>query len=241
MLKLKIGSRIVNLDGNILHMDVEPFLKNDRTFVPVRFVAEAFGYNVEWNEALQEVTIYERRKYFDTIDDAAFDWAMHWNAMSIALFKEMSGIIYKDDNGYYWDRVKIGQDKEVIFNIAEVRKGVASIHSHSGGKVSMTDTMSKADRECAKSSKRPIYMVDSGGQLWVYECDPENPQKGQVLARRGAPCDARYMDIKENSRLTNEYFARGYHDLKEYEFGYKADYYNKLFMKGLNYHDERAV
>lgn len=238
MLKMFIGCKEVNKDGLILHMDVAPFLKDSRTFVPIRFVAEGLGYNVEWDEKEQSVTIYGRRKYFDTMDDAAFDWAMHFNAMSIATFKEMGAIIYKDDNGYYWDNVKIGKDKEVYWSIPDVRKGIAFIHSHSGGKHSMTKSMSREDFKCAKDCNRPLYMVDSGGQLWVY--DPNEDKPKQKFVREGAPCDARHMDIAENSKKMNEYFSKGYHDLYEFDFGYKADYYNKLFMKNLHYLEERA-
>ncbi len=238
MLKMLIGCKEVNKDGMILKMDVAPFLKDSRTYVPVRFVAEGMGYNVDWNEKEQSVTIYGRRKYFDTMDDAAFDWAMHFNAMSIAIFKEMGGIIYKDDKGYYWGGVKIGKDKEVYWGANEVHKGVAFIHSHSGGKHWSTKSMSYADFSVSKKFNRPLYMVDSGGQLWVY--DPKEDKPKQKFIKEGAACDARWMDIEENSKKMNEYFATGYHDLEEFEFGYKADYYNKLFMKGLHYLEERA-
>lgn len=240
MIKLKIGSRILNKDGQITTMDVEPFLKNSRTFVPLRFIAEAFGKVVEWNNDTQEVTVYNRKKYFETMDDCAFDWAMHWNAMSIALFKEMGAIIYKDDNGYYWDTVKISKtDKEVVWSIPEVRKGVAYIHSHCGGEHWSTKSMSKGDRDSAKDCKRPLYMVDSGGCLWVY--DPSEDKPKQKLVREGAPKDARWMDIQASAELQSEYFSTGYHSLDEYELGYKADFYNKLHMKGLNYLKEGAV
>lgn len=239
MIKLKIGSRILNNDGQITSMDTAPFLKDSRTFVPIRFISEAMGLNVDWNEKTQEVAIYGRKRYFETEDDAAFDWAMHWNAMSIAMFKEMGGIIYKDDNGYYWGNVKIGRDKEVIWSIPEVRKGVAFIHSHGGGEHWTTKSMSREDFKVADDCKRPLYMVDSGGCLYVY--DPSAAIKRQFPVKEGAPCDARHMDTKENSKAMNEYFTSGYHDLVDFDFGYKADYYNKLFMKGLHYLEERAV
>lgn len=104
-------------------MDVAPFLKDSRTFVPIRFVAEGMGYNVDWDELTKTVSIYGRRKYFDTMDDAAYDWAMHFNAMSIAIFKEMGGVIYKNDKGYYWEGVKIGKDKQVNWGANEVHRG----------------------------------------------------------------------------------------------------------------------
>jgi len=46
--KMFIGSRAYVQDGEASVMDVAPFIENNRTFVPVRFIAEAFGAEVDW-------------------------------------------------------------------------------------------------------------------------------------------------------------------------------------------------
>lgn len=46
---LAIGSMNASVNGNPLTMDVAPFLVNGRTEVPLRFVAQALGANVNWN------------------------------------------------------------------------------------------------------------------------------------------------------------------------------------------------
>jgi hypothetical protein len=38
-------------------MDVRPIVVNDRTLIPVRFIGEALGANIGWNDATREVTI----------------------------------------------------------------------------------------------------------------------------------------------------------------------------------------
>lgn len=232
---LRVNSNLLKKDTETITMDTTPILdlEKGRTMVPLRAISEAFGYDVQWVNDTQEIIIRDRKKYFETMDDAAYDWAMHWNAMSIAVFKEMGGIIYKDGNGYYWDSVKIGKDKDVVWSIPEVRKGVAFIHSHGGGEHWNTKSMSKGDFDSAKDCKRPLYMVDSGGCLWVY--DPSEDKPKQKLVREGAPKDARWMDIKASAELQSAYFSTGYHSLDEYELGYKADYFNQLHMRGLKY------
>ena len=235
-----VATKKYELDGVEMEMDTKSYVNgDDRTMVPVRFVAEALGCTVQWDNDTKTVTIYDRKKYFDTVDACAFDFAMHWNAMSIAVFKEIGAIIYQNDNGYYWDNIKCGKDKCVIWSIPEVRKGVAFIHSHSGGQHWSTKSMSKEDCDVSDDCKRPLYMVDSGGCLWVYDPSEEKPK--QKLIREGAPKDARWMDIKASAELQREYFSVGYYSLDEYELGYKADFYNKLHMKGLNYLKEEAV
>ena len=63
--------RIAGADGNIIDMrvdeegsfangyyqklDVAPFVQNNRTYTPVRFIAESLGAEVYWNQATQEV------------------------------------------------------------------------------------------------------------------------------------------------------------------------------------------
>lgn len=43
-----IGSDIMTVNGEQLQMDTAAMLKGDRTYIPVRFVAEAVGYEVDW-------------------------------------------------------------------------------------------------------------------------------------------------------------------------------------------------
>ncbi len=54
---LYIGSKeaLLNKEKNIL--DCEPVVINGRTMLPIRFVAESFGYTVAWNGDEQEITI----------------------------------------------------------------------------------------------------------------------------------------------------------------------------------------
>ncbi|WP_338835905.1 copper amine oxidase N-terminal domain-containing protein [Neomoorella thermoacetica] len=46
---MTIGSKAYTVDGVTKYMDTEPFLQADRTFVPLRFVAEGLGYVVTWH------------------------------------------------------------------------------------------------------------------------------------------------------------------------------------------------
>lgn len=39
----------IKVDGKYVESDVDPFILNDRTYVPARFVSETLGATVEWN------------------------------------------------------------------------------------------------------------------------------------------------------------------------------------------------
>lgn len=233
MIKLKIDSRILNKDGQITTMDVAPFLKNSRTFVPLRFIAEAFGKVVEWIADTKEIIIYDRKKYFETMDACAYDWGMYWNCYSLASAREISGVINKDDKGYYWDNIIVGQPEtyQVAFDLVRARKGVALIHSHSTEKPTKTDGLGVDDIKLSNKYKIPMYMVNSSGELYLYNPADRTDRK----VREGLPCDARYIDITKSAEAQRDYFQNGYSCLDEYKEGYKADYFNKLHMNKKSY------
>ncbi len=56
-LVLYIGKKEYELDGKMLQMDTAALLHEDRTFVPARYVAEAFGATVRWDSVIKTVYI----------------------------------------------------------------------------------------------------------------------------------------------------------------------------------------
>lgn len=54
---LTINQKVANVFGELVVNDVAPIIRNDRTMLPIRFVAEALGATVEWNDSLNAVTI----------------------------------------------------------------------------------------------------------------------------------------------------------------------------------------
>jgi hypothetical protein len=56
-IKLVIGDRTLSANGQTKQMDVTPVIKDGRTYLPARWVAEAFGYTVRWNPQVQTVYI----------------------------------------------------------------------------------------------------------------------------------------------------------------------------------------
>jgi len=52
-----IDSEVYTVNGVQKFMDVKPYIKADRTYVPVRFLSEALGADVAWDEATKTVTV----------------------------------------------------------------------------------------------------------------------------------------------------------------------------------------
>lgn len=55
--QVRIGSTQATVDGQSRTLDQAPFLIGARTLVPLRFVSEALGASVQWNDNSQTVTI----------------------------------------------------------------------------------------------------------------------------------------------------------------------------------------
>lgn len=88
--EFNIGSPRVVVDGVTSYMDVSPYIKDNRTFVPLRFITENLGAVVGWRASLNQVTInfdhhqrvfaYYYRDFSelqdnaDLFDDVAFRW-----------------------------------------------------------------------------------------------------------------------------------------------------------------------
>ncbi len=110
---VKIGSdTITKQDGSIVKMDTKAFLKDGRTFVPLRFVSEILGFSVDYNkiqgihriditspiveeEAPQEETVDEEGKF---INNPALKTSMKKYDKGKYLIKKNA--FYYDDNEY---------------------------------------------------------------------------------------------------------------------------------------------
>jgi hypothetical protein len=55
--QLSIGSKLAIIDGRITQLLEAPFIQNERTMVPLRFISEAFGADVTWDQATKAVTV----------------------------------------------------------------------------------------------------------------------------------------------------------------------------------------
>jgi hypothetical protein len=55
--QLSIGSKLAIIDGRITQMLEAPLIQNGRTMVPLRFISEAFGADVTWDQATKAVTV----------------------------------------------------------------------------------------------------------------------------------------------------------------------------------------
>jgi hypothetical protein len=68
VITLIIDYPMINVGESIFRLDTAPIIIQSRTFVPLRFIFEQFGYDVEWNGAERSVNITQ-------IADGVLNWS----------------------------------------------------------------------------------------------------------------------------------------------------------------------
>ena len=98
-ISLWIDNKNVLVNGEPLELDAAPAIRHSRTFVPLRFVSEALGANVEWKDETQAIII---TKDDVTLEDplASFVPVSHFDNISSRLRK--SAFNKMGDSYYNW-------------------------------------------------------------------------------------------------------------------------------------------
>lgn len=244
-IKCKAGSNIFEVNGENITNDVAPFEKNDRTFLPIRFIAENMGMYVDYEEKSGIVTVSDVKTHFDTVDKCAVNFGMYANCASIAMYKELGAYVFEDENGYYWDGLKIGQKdrQELYIDSALARKCKAILHTHGGTAGGAANNhFSTGDKKAAKKYDKPIYMCSPVGEQW---CFAPNNTGGEVRKICIAPFDWKFedfcksvvnFDYAEAKTFFLSYFRGRYKPVAEHiPCGYVLDYYNFMFLNGEKY------
>jgi len=57
MVKIHIGSEILEVNGNKMTMDTKAAVQDGHTYLPLRWVYESFGYKVSWYESSKTILV----------------------------------------------------------------------------------------------------------------------------------------------------------------------------------------
>ncbi|EES72629.1 copper amine oxidase domain protein [Paenibacillus sp. oral taxon 786 str. D14] len=102
-ISLEVNSNKVLVDGNIVTLDVPARVKQERVFVPLRFVSEALGATVEWKSSQSLVSIYTGKEVTEPEpipeDDNMYSTEFEWKAGYTELAKELFVNNMKVENG----------------------------------------------------------------------------------------------------------------------------------------------
>ncbi|WP_323480931.1 stalk domain-containing protein, partial [Acinetobacter baumannii] len=93
VISLKVNTRTVNVNGKQITLDVPARIKQERTFVPLRFVSEALEAQVHWDSAKKLVSITTKGHGQEPTPTTpeAFKWGKYTD-LGAALFKSNASI-----------------------------------------------------------------------------------------------------------------------------------------------------
>jgi hypothetical protein len=79
---LQIGNRTATVNGKEVELDVAPYIKNGRTMVPLRFIAESFGASIGYDSVERSIMVYTNDVYI---------WLQIGNPEAIIEYKGVMG------------------------------------------------------------------------------------------------------------------------------------------------------
>ena len=95
-----IGNSTISVNGANSTMDVAPVLIDGRTLVPVRFVSEALGAEVEWDATTRTVTIFpgDATSNLTPLDRLLIGSSSFWEADSLSIESVRSFSLYRGED-----------------------------------------------------------------------------------------------------------------------------------------------
>ena len=95
-LKLTVGSKTLYVNGQAKQMDVAPVIKNKRTYLPARWVAEAFGYEAHWDVGTKTVLIFPPGQVVEP-EPQPGGYKIDWNAAKNGTLEPPLGAVAPPD------------------------------------------------------------------------------------------------------------------------------------------------
>ena len=87
----KIGSNVMEVNGELKIMDVPPMIVDSRTLVPVRFVAETFDCNVSWDADKKTVNITSSEIDYSQIEKDTHRTPQYYAGTNIPTYTSVTG------------------------------------------------------------------------------------------------------------------------------------------------------
>lgn len=137
-LELQIGKESANVNGKSSKLAAAPKLIGDFTYVPLRFVGEALGYDVVWEHEEKAVYLYPSLRQVISPDEkgrfeASHTWKVyeHYNNFPLMLESDESRILYESDYKTEAEAVRISNLEDYY---QALLKNIKSAGTTSGNK-----------------------------------------------------------------------------------------------------------
>ena len=160
-----IGQNVMKVNGEKKYMDIAPVVIDDRTLVPVRFIAEAFGCDVDWDQDSLTVDIesneeqVQASKNEDIVNESSFKEENDDTYENATLFELNSSL----NDSLYCDRIVDEWDGEDWYKIVLPYDGLLEI----GCVADNADIYTTLELYCKDGDERLARMNDKDKRLSI--------------------------------------------------------------------------
>lgn len=119
-IELKINDNLAKVDGKVIKLDMPPIIYNQRTMVPVRFIAESTGAEVSWKSYNNTVVIKNESKTRINIGDSLSE-----------LVNKLGKPNRKDSSRYGFEWYIYNQDYKRYIQVGIADNKVVGLYSNS--------------------------------------------------------------------------------------------------------------
>ena len=139
VVKLTIGSKTAYCNDTASELDTEPVIINDRTMLPIHFVAESFGYVTDWEPSLKLITVSSGVDVEGTLNSeegekyTCYDKDGNSYTEINAVSEEFGTRIYvKSKDGKELGKYVLADEMQEIYKDADGKEAIFSVSEDSG-------------------------------------------------------------------------------------------------------------
>lgn len=174
VISLWIDQKLANVNGKFVNLDVAPSIYKGRTMVPLRFISENFGMNVNYDSKTKEITVTNKSSASNDVGDSSdledlfglFQLKVPGAVNEVPV--GIDAVIYKANPGALSGAIAIYSDGTYIWNSTwdgKVITGTWERTGDAGYPIRILDGESGKDWMCGKSGPD----VWGGGDIVIWD------------------------------------------------------------------------
>ncbi|WP_287195411.1 copper amine oxidase N-terminal domain-containing protein [Syntrophothermus sp.] len=169
---LRVRERVLRRNGSPVQMDVAPVLRSNRVFLPARYVAEAFGRGVGWDQWSKSVYVYPVK--------------VDWEATKSGSLQPPEGAKDPPDN---W-----GFEPRALYVVCRVGSRYAEVHAYTPEMRELDEKIEEKAKEIFWKKYNPWFWSEGPGA----QGDGLGPEDDCPTAYR--PAGKRFMEWYAKNR-----------------------------------------
>lgn len=193
---ITVGSAILNVDGHEQAIDAPPLLRDGRVFLPVRWVAQAMGYEVTWLEATSTVLVGPPGSFTQTPPNEAIQLP------SVGSYDNLKDLLAhaQSHSGSYYDGVFLEQG--ILRSSQSANKAESAADNNGGSSAGAAAPQSGADYSKTNIQVEGVDEADivKTDGVYIYQVNRE-----RVIIARAQP--AQDMAVVSTLDYTNKEFS----------------------------------